>query len=91
MPKTTLPKNPNRPRRASGNFRQRYDDVEQRRAELMARIANMSEAAREHPGYRRAQKLLNDTFRKSSIAQRGAVLQAAAWLIDLLESTVPFV
>jgi hypothetical protein len=91
MPKTTHPKNPNRPRRESGNFRLRYDEVEQRRTELMARIANVSETARKHPGYRRAQTLLNETFRKSSIAQRGAVLQAAAWLIDLLETTVPFI
>ena len=38
--------------------------------------------ARRHAGYRHALKLLNDTFRKSSLAQRLAVLQAAAWLID---------
>lgn len=38
-----------------------------------------------HPGYKRALKLLNDTFRKSKLAQRLAVLQAAAWLIDVLE------
>jgi hypothetical protein len=29
--------------------------------------------------------LLNDTFRKSRRAQRLAVLQAAAWLIEVLE------
>jgi hypothetical protein len=34
-------------------------------------------------------KLLNDTFRKSKLAQRLAVLQAAAWLIDILER-LPF-
>jgi hypothetical protein len=90
MPRTTRPKNPNHPRRESGNFRQRYDEVEQRRAELMARVANLSQTAGSHPGYRRAQTLLNDTFRKASVAQRGAVLQSAAWLINLLESMVPF-
>lgn len=39
----------------------------------------------QHPGYKRALKLLNDTFRKSKLPQRLAVLQAAAWLIDILE------
>jgi hypothetical protein len=29
--------------------------------------------------------LLNETFRKVSFAQRLAVLQAARWLIDLIE------
>jgi hypothetical protein len=29
--------------------------------------------------------LLNTTFRRSKLAQRLAILQAAAWLIDVLE------
>ena len=41
--------------------------------------------AARHPGRKRALKLLNDTFRKSKLPQRLAVLQAAAWLIDVLE------
>ncbi len=45
----------------------------------------LGEMAKPHPGYKRALKLLNDTFRKSKLAQRLAVLQAAAWLIDVLE------
>ena len=46
----------------------------------------LGEAARLHNGYRHALKLLNDTFRKASLAQRFAVLQAAAWaLIHVLE------
>jgi hypothetical protein len=35
--------------------------------------------------------LLNATFRKASLAQRVAVLQAASWLIDLLENVTFFV
>jgi hypothetical protein len=91
MSKSSTPKSPIRPRRETGNFRQRYDEVEQRRAALLTRVAGMDQTAREHPGYRRAQKLLNETFRKASIAQRGAVLQAAAWLINLLENMTPLV
>jgi hypothetical protein len=70
---------------ARGNFRQRYDELEAQRSELVARLALLSKAAPPHPGYKRALKLLNDTFRKSKLPQRLAVLQAAAWLIDLLE------
>ncbi len=68
-----------------GNFRNRYDDLENRRDQLVARLRTLGEIAKPHPGYKRALTLLNDTFRKSRVAQRLAVLQAAAWLIDVLE------
>jgi hypothetical protein len=68
-----------------GTFRQRYDELEKRRAELMGRLRALGDGAQRHPGYKRALKLLNDTFRKSKLAQRLAVLQAAAWLIEILE------
>ena len=73
---------PDKPR---GTFRQRYDELESRRTELVTRLRALGDGARCHPGYKRALKLLNDTFRKSKLAQRLAVLQAAAWLIDILE------
>ena len=68
-----------------GTFRQRYDAVEARRAELVARLRKLGEKGERHPGYKRALTLLNDTFRKSKLAQRLAVLEAATWVIDLLE------
>jgi len=52
---------------------------------LVTRLTSLSEAGQRHPGYRRAFTLLNATFRRSKLAQRLAVLQAAAWLIDILE------
>jgi hypothetical protein len=67
------------------NFRARYDDLEAKRAALVARLQMIGGNAPKHPGYRRALTLLNDTFRKSKLAQRLAVLQAASWLIDVLE------
>jgi predicted RNA polymerase sigma factor len=67
------------------NFRRRYDELEAHRAALVTRLTTLGEASQRHPGYRRALTLLNDTFRKEKLAQRLAVLQAAAWLIDLLE------
>jgi hypothetical protein len=70
------------------SFRRRYDDLESRRTKLIERHAALGESARRHAGYRHALKLLNDTFRKSSVAQRLAVLEAAAWLIKILEKTI---
>lgn len=78
-----LPRDVAPPKR--GTFRQRYDDLETKRTALMQRLSGMSANAQQHPAYKRALKLLNDTFRKSKLAQRLAVLQAAAWLIDVLE------
>jgi hypothetical protein len=67
------------------SFRRRYDELEARRADLSVRLHSLGEATRGHPGYGRALKLLNDIYRKEKLAGRLAVLQAAAWLIDLLE------
>jgi hypothetical protein len=67
------------------SFRQRYNEIEARRSELVARVSKLSESARSHPAYKRSLRLLNDTFRKGRLAQRIAILEAAAWLIDILE------
>jgi hypothetical protein len=75
-------------RAARPTFRQRYDELEGRRAELSVRLHLLGEAAQTHPAYKRAQKLLNDIYRKEKLPQRLAVLQAAGWLIDILEKLV---
>ena len=74
--------------RSRQTFRQRYDELEGRRAELAARLNQLGETAQRHPGYKRAMKLLNDIYRREKLPQRLAVLQAAAWLIDILEKLV---
>jgi hypothetical protein len=70
---------------SSPGFQRRYDALEHRRAELLARLANFDANAHGALSYRRALTLLNTTFRKASLAQRESVLRAAAWLIDVLE------
>lgn len=70
-------------------FRQRYRELDERRAALVQRLERVRIAAQQHPSMHRATKLLNDTFRASALAQRAAILQAADWLITLLESTLP--
>jgi hypothetical protein len=67
------------------NFRRRYEALENRRTSLVQRLNGLGETARRHPAHKRALTLLNDTFRKSKVAQRLAVLEAASWLIDVLE------
>ena len=79
------PSVPRKERGKGGTFRQRYDALEARRTELVARLRRLGEKAERHPSYKRALTLLNDTFRRSKLAQRLAILQAAAWLIDILE------
>ena len=73
------------------NFRHRYDELESKRAALVARLALISDGSQKHPGYKRALTLLNDTFRKAKLAQRLAVLQAASWLINILEQLTSLV
>ena len=70
------------PRRS---FRQQYDDLEARRTELCDRLRTLGHKAEEQPAYKGALKLLNTIYRKEKLAQRLAVLQSAAWLIDILE------
>jgi len=67
------------------SFRQQYDDLEARRAELCGRLRRLGNKAEVHPAYKGALKLLNNIYRKEKLAQRLAVLQSAAWLIEILE------
>jgi len=84
-------RSPTSPRARRAPFRERYTELEARRAELVARLAALDQSARSHPGYKRALTLLNNTFRKEKLSQRLAVLQAAAWLIAILEKLATLV
>ncbi len=70
------------------SFRQRYDNLEQARTELLERLERYGERGRAHPSFKRAAVLLNEKFRKASIAQRAAVLQAASWVVQLIENSL---
>jgi len=71
----------------TASFRSRYDELEARRNDLMARLAALGEKAGPHPAHGRARTLLGTTFRKASLAQRAAILEAADWLITVLDRT----
>jgi len=51
----------------------------------MARLAVLSKIGSPHPALGRARTLLNTTFRKASLVQRAAVLEAADWLIMMID------
>ena len=86
---------PNRQAPRSGTraatFRSRYDALEQRRAELIARLGALGDKAAAHPAHGRARTLLNTTFRKATLVQRAAVLEAADWLITILDRSITLI
>ena len=47
--------------------------------------STLGEKAEAHPAHGRARTLLNTTFRKATLVQRAAVLEAAEWLITVLD------
>src|SRR5262245_10775034 len=69
----------------------RYNEMEARSAELITRLQALGEPARHYPGYRGARKLLNDIYHKQRVAKRLAVLDAASWLVAVLEELPPLV
>ena len=75
-------------KRMAPQFRKRYDELEAKRVELLARLAKLGDAGRRHSGFDSALKLLNVQFRRATLVQRMAVLQSASWMIDLLERLV---
>lgn len=64
---------------------QNPEHMEGERAALLERLQNLDPRAKSQPGYRTALSLLNSKFRKSAIGARMAVLQAAAFMIEVLE------
>jgi hypothetical protein len=73
-------------RRAAPGFRRRYDNLEVRRAELIARLDKIAQCAEVAVPCSRARTLLGGTYRKTTLARRADVLRAAAWLIDMAET-----
>lgn len=79
------PRQPDARKPRAATFRARYDDLEKRREELMGRLEMLAKIGAPHPALGRARTLLNTTFRKASLVQRAAVLEAADWLIMIID------
>jgi hypothetical protein len=78
-------RSPQKSKARATSFRARYDELEARRDQLITRLTALAEKAGPHPAHGRARTLLNATFRKASLVQRAAVLEAADWLITVLD------
>lgn len=63
--------------------------LEDQREALLARLKRLHASAEARPAYRTALKLLNPIFRRSDLGARASVLQAASFVIDILERTPP--
>jgi hypothetical protein len=63
--------------------------LEKSRQELLQRLNHLGPEAKSTPGYKSAMTLLNRTFRASSLSARIGVLQAAGFMIEVLERTAP--
>ncbi len=63
----------------------RYDQIELRREKLVERLHLLREFGAKHSAYGNAEILLSRTFRKAKLTQRVAILDAATWLIELIE------
>lgn len=74
--------NPSVPARSQA---QSPDDMEHDRSKLLRRLHNLDPRVKDKPGYRTALSLLNSKFRKASLGARVAVLQSAAFMIEVLE------
>jgi vacuolar-type H+-ATPase subunit D/Vma8 len=67
----------------------RHNTLEARRDALLMRLQNLDGAAKSSRGYRSTLVLLNQKYRKASLAARLGILQAAAFMIEVLELLPP--
>ena len=63
--------------------------MENRRAALLQRLSILAERCGNQSVIKNAKVLLNDRFRAAKLVQRVAVLEAASWLIDVIELNLP--
>jgi hypothetical protein len=64
--------------------------LERQQEALRQRLKRVHQKARQSPGYKTALRLLGQVSRKGSLATRLAILDAATFMIDVLEMIPPF-
>lgn len=63
--------------------------LEERREALLRRLERLDPAVKARTGYRSARRLLNQKFRKASVTARLGILDAAAFMVNVLENVPP--
>jgi hypothetical protein len=82
--------NPKKPRQVAARPPAlRHNTLEERREALLMRLQNLDEAAKSSRGYRSTLVLLNQKYRKATLAARLGILQAATFMIEVLELLPP--
>jgi hypothetical protein len=61
------------------------DRLESDREALLRRLSHLHSSAKLLPGYRSALTLLNSRFRRANLTTRLALLQAAQFMVEVLE------
>ena len=62
-----------------------YSELERRRKALEQRLENLGPAAKDNRGYRTVRSLLGRSYIRDSLAARAALLEAADFMIKVLE------
>lgn len=65
-------------------------NLEVTRETLLKRLEHLGPDAKRMPGYKSALTLLNRKFRLATLSARIGILQAAAFMVEVLERTPPF-
>jgi HAMP domain-containing protein len=75
--------------RVQGTMPKRNSDIEileRRREQLLQRLENLDPSVKSRPGYRSALRLLNQKFRAATLTARLGILEAAAFMVNVLEN-----
>lgn len=67
----------------------RHDRLEAHRESLLLRLERLDGVAKDSRGYRSTLTLLNSKYRKATLAARFGILEAAAFMIEVLEMLPP--
>lgn len=74
---------------SQNNRRPSHASLEATREALLQRLEHLGPGIKHTSGYKSAMRLLNAKFRLATLSARVGVLQAAAFMIDVLERTLP--
>src|SRR5262245_14255819 len=77
--------------RRKKSWRQKRDEVLRLQIELCARLDLLAKKANRHQNYKAARKLLTEMYRQKNVSKRLAVLNAAAWLTNIIEEVTSII
>ena len=73
----------------SAELKPTHDELEARRRVLLERLERLDPRAKAATGYASVRRLLGTTYRRANLAARVAVLEAAQFMLGVLEMLPP--